>query len=312
VTNAEHDLAERIRELRRRQFGARGKADFAQRLGVSAEEYERFERGRIPPGDILVRMCELTGEDLQWLLTGVAARGTVVISGTRTRHQELLTRLAKLLNEQPGLAAPLEAFVDLLVQAETVERGVPRQLPMRAPRDLIPLFEADELPLKLPDLSEPDLRAAFSLAPALADAAVADRVNAELSEPSSDPQVSPPPSRVEVLMLRGAEGSARRYLSSPQVAACFPGLFGVRLRDDAMRPMFAAGDTVLVSVGSGPQVGHPALFRRTDVAEACCRIWLGEDEQAAHVGRLADGEMEHVERSRLCWSLQVLYRLVAA
>jgi len=122
--SAEKALTERIRQLRRRHFGAGGKAEFARRLDLPLEEYERFERGRLPPGDVMLRMCELTGEDLQWLLTGVAARGTVVISGTRGRHQDFLTRLARLLDEKPTLAAPLEAFVELRTSVGAAKRHV--------------------------------------------------------------------------------------------------------------------------------------------------------------------------------------------
>ena len=309
--NAQQALAGRIRELRRRQFGPRGKREFAQRVGVSLEEYERFERGTLPPGEIMVRMCEVTGEDLQWLLTGVAGRGTVVISGTRARHQDLLTRLAKLLDDKPSLATPVEAFVDLLLRGEQTEGQMVPQLPATPPRDLIPIFEAAELPARLPESGAPQLVAGFPLSLSLPSVIVTQREPAGLAEPASEYDEGAF-TRVEVLTLTPEEGTARRCIHSPRIAECFPGVFGVRLHDDTMTPMFRAEEAVLVALGSGPKVGHAALCRLVDEADVRCRIWLGEDETSVQLGRLADGEVERVDRASVCWTLEVLYRLAPA
>ena len=307
MNDAERTLVGRIKELRHRQFGPRGKEEFARRLGVSPEEYEQYERGTIPPGDVLVRMCETTGEDLRWLLTGRPGRGTVVISQARTRHQELLTKLARLLDERPTLAAKLEAFVDLLVGDPRVDAGVGRQLPFSSPSDLIPIFDSDGLPLQMPEEGE----AVLQLALPLPDAAVARREAAGLAEPASryEAGMFRP---VETITLQPAAGPVREWMSSRQIAKCFPGMFGTRLHDDAMKPMFGTGDGVLVSVGSGPKIGHPVLCRLAGEGGARCRIWLGADQASVNLGRLADGEVERVDRVSVCWSLEVLYRLAAA
>lgn len=150
MSSPEQALARRIRELRRRHFGPQGKELFATRLGLSLEEYGRFEQGVVPPGEVMVRMCEATGEDLQWLLTGVAARRTMVIAGTRGRHQDLLARLARLLDERPQLAAPVEAFVDLLTQGEPAHAEEAPALPGPSHQHLVPILEPQELPRTLP------------------------------------------------------------------------------------------------------------------------------------------------------------------
>ena len=306
MSDPEKALAQRIRELRRRQYGPRGKAEFARRLDVPLDEYERYERATIPPGDVLVRMCEATGEDLQWLLTGVASRGTVVISQARTRHQDLLTRLAQLLDEKPTLAAPVEAFVDLLVTGETAEAGIARRLPTPTPRDLIPIFEDTNLPLHLPTKDAP-----FALAPSFSNASVSLRQTVSLAEPAGryEPDALRP---IEVLTLRAEDGADQQCVCSAEIAGCFPDMFAVRLHDDTMAPMFGDGDAALASPGSVARIGRPALCRLADDPRVRCRIWLGEDETGVNLGRLADGAMEHVERANVSWSLEVLYRLAAA
>lgn len=310
MNGAEQALGQRIRELRRRHFGAQGKERFAARLGVSADEYARYERGAVPPGDVLVRICEVTGEDLQWLLTGVAARGTVVISGTRGRHQDLLARLARLLDEHPELAAPVEAFVSLLAGTPPGRAANVPALPVQSVEYLIPVFEAEELPLALATTPE-DAPGPFDLAPYRGDAEAIERISVTLTEPAMS--YAPEAFRkAELLTLRAPEGRPRRCLHSAEIACCFPNAFGVRLADESMAPMFAADDAVLVAVGVGPKVGQPALCRVADEAGVRCRIWLGDDEGLVRLGRIADGECEQVPRDKLLWSLEVLYRLARA
>ena len=321
-------LAERIREIRRRHFGARGKPEFARRLGVTDEEYERYERGLVPPGELLVRICELTGEDLQWLLVGVPSRQTVIISGARSRHRELLTRLARMLDESPELAAPVEAFVDLLAEGQQVRSRVVAELPAAAGPVLVPIFAPRELPYSLPGGRPPGAgrgeeaaQNGRELAPWVADdmglvvpearVTITACEAARLAEPASeyDEAAARP---VELVTAVADRGEPRQYLRGSQIGACFPDLFGVRIEDDEMSPMFRAGDALLVTLRARARVGRPALCRLDGPPHACCRIYLGEDEGGVQLGRLADGELERVPRDRVRWSLEVLYRVRAA
>ncbi len=301
-------LAHRLRELRRRHFGAQGKALFAQRLGLPEDEYARYERGVVPPGDVLVRICETTGEDLQWLLTGVASRGTVVIAEARGRHRTLLTRVANLLEQKPAAAAPLDAFLDLLDQSEHARRPRPAALP--DPTALIRVFELDDLPPTLPT-DGPDGPGRFELATLPDGEPLGPAESMELVEPAV--QYSPGTARNTTLVtVRAADGRTYRCLQDPVVTNCFGGAFGARLTDDTMRPMFDAGDCVIVSIGCAAKVGRPALCRFADQPPARCRIWLGTEGETVSLGRLADGAVEQVPRTSVLWSLEALFRLAPA
>jgi hypothetical protein len=311
VSTPEKALAKRIRELRRRHFGPRGKAELARRLDLPLAEYERFERGKLPPGELMVRLCELTGEDLQWLLTGVPARGTVVISGARGRHQNLLTQIAQALDARPTLAAPLEAFLDLLLRSEDARQQTARGLPAPSSDELIPLFEPAEWPEQLPD---PDGPGGSELLPATLPGeslAAAEFEHAILVEPTSEYDAGTP-SNVTLLVAHDAAGQARRFLRSRTIACYLPGAFGVLLDDETMKPMFSAGDVLVVAAGATPKIGSPALCKFVDCADDRCRIWLGEDADQVHLGRACDGETEHMPRAQLRWSLEVLYRVARA
>jgi transcriptional regulator with XRE-family HTH domain len=312
MSTPERELAQRIRELRKRHFGPRGKDEFARRLGVARTDYDHFETGKLPPGELMVRMCELTGEDLQWLLTGISSRGTVVISGARNRHQDLITRIARALDARPRLATPLEAFFDLLLRGEDIRGDTPREFPTPATGGLIPLFAAHEWPQELPDPDDgPGGGGPLAPLPRETSLATAERVPAGLTEPALEYD-SATLRNVHVLSVPDATGATRRFVQSREVADCFPAAFGVVLGDDAMEPMFTAGDALLVTVGAGPQLGRPALCKFADRADDCCRIWLGEDQDRIQLGRVSDGQHQQMPRAQLRWSLEVLYRVSPA
>lgn len=322
-------IAERIRELRRRHFGPRGKSELARRLGISLCDYEDLEKTSQPPADVLIRICELTGEDLQWLLTGVAARGTVVISGARGRHQQLLARVAQLVEESPGLASPIEAFVDLLAAGEHARGAALGALPA-PPDDLaeyIPIFDSQELPDEFPPggpgggllpmrqgarsrgvaesaisivrLCEP---AAASLGGAAVRAALG--VNAD---DAALAQAAP----AHLVRLPDSGGAVRNFLKAAAVRRWLPGAFGIRVPDDALMPLIAAGDTLLTSLDAAPELGVATICRFRS-GETRFRVWLGESDGLVHLGRPSDGAQEREPREDVRWSLGVLYRVTAA
>jgi transcriptional regulator with XRE-family HTH domain len=307
VASAQAALAKRIRELRRRHFGARGKPEFARRLGVRLEQYEAYERNRVPPGDLMVRICEVTGEDLQWLLTGKPSRDALMISGVRPRHRHLLTRATEALNRRPELAAPFESFLDLLTADERLNAQRKRQLKPPAPTRLIPVFEPGDVP-ELPPSDQDWAPAAASAARALPPSDAHCR--ALLLEPEAE-EIRPGDRR-EVRSLEAPDQTAgpRWFLESPELSTCFPDAFAVVLRDETMRPMFEPGDAALVAPGCEPVVGRPVLCRLADDPPLRCRVWLGQEADCVNLGRVADGEHERVSRDRLRWSFEVLFRVV--
>ena len=127
-----YGIIQRIRELRERFSGPRGRSKFAQALAISPSTYNYYERDRIPPIEVLLRICEVTGADIEWLLTGressrkfAFAKETVgtdpreaVISGV---NSVLLRKLDALLTENPDLGTAVSAFVDLLVEKKAIE-----------------------------------------------------------------------------------------------------------------------------------------------------------------------------------------------
>lgn len=67
-------VGERIRAIR----GKMTQTEFARKLGVRKQNYiSRYERGRIPSPDLLVKMASIGKVSLDWLLMGKKVRGRV-------------------------------------------------------------------------------------------------------------------------------------------------------------------------------------------------------------------------------------------
>lgn len=310
MSTPEKALSGRIRELRRRHYGAKGKDEFARRLGLSRAEYDSLEEGRLPSGELMVRMCEITGEDLQWLLTGVSARGTVVISGTRRRHRDLLTRIARSLDEKPKLATPLEAFFELLTHSGGQRRQTQSAELSEAKEELLPIY-GDVWPEQLP--GSDDSGGTGLPAPKVdrAELVCAARVTNFLIEPDLEGR-APALRRIDIVSIADASGRTARYVESAELAKWFPGAFGLVLHDEAMKPMCNPGDVLLVVPGEEPQLGRPAACKCKDPDEEFCRIWLGREGDRLRLARVADGASEEISSERLCWALDVMYRLTPA
>src|SRR3954451_15947050 len=63
-------ICERLKQVRVQVCGARGQSHFAALLQLSPSTYNYYEKGRIPPVDVLDRASRVTGAPLLWLIRG--------------------------------------------------------------------------------------------------------------------------------------------------------------------------------------------------------------------------------------------------
>jgi len=63
-------ISERIRQLRLKRHGNRGKAAFAREIGVTATAVAQYEDGANPKVEVLQRISEVCNVSLRWLVTG--------------------------------------------------------------------------------------------------------------------------------------------------------------------------------------------------------------------------------------------------
>jgi transcriptional regulator with XRE-family HTH domain len=63
-------ICERLKQVRVQVCGPRGQSHFASLLLLSPSTYNYYEKGRIPPVDVLDRASRVTGTPLLWLIRG--------------------------------------------------------------------------------------------------------------------------------------------------------------------------------------------------------------------------------------------------
>ncbi len=112
----ENSVIERIRELRLRHFGGRGKSSFAKSIGISPSTYSYYEKDRLPPIDVLLRICDLTGTDIYSLLTG-KKRSDECKSG---QNEGVINRINEILSKYPHTKESITAFCDMLESINTI------------------------------------------------------------------------------------------------------------------------------------------------------------------------------------------------
>jgi transcriptional regulator with XRE-family HTH domain len=70
-------ICERLKLVRIQVCGPRGQSHFAALLHLSPSTYNYYEKGRIPPVDVLDRASKVTGAPLLWLIRGEPGDFTV-------------------------------------------------------------------------------------------------------------------------------------------------------------------------------------------------------------------------------------------
>src|SRR3569832_641983 len=63
-------ICERLKQVRVQVCGARGQSHFASLLHLSPSTYNYYEKGRVPPVDVLDRAARVNGAPLLWLIRG--------------------------------------------------------------------------------------------------------------------------------------------------------------------------------------------------------------------------------------------------
>ncbi|MHC4717723.1 MAG: S24 family peptidase, partial [Planctomycetota bacterium] len=271
--------------MRRELHGDRGKAKFARELGISASTYNYYETGRVPPADLLVKIADIAGVDLRWLLTGEESVPTV------PADHPALRRVAAVLAEHPAAAGPLLAFVDILAKtmawprkeapAEVaVEAAAPSTEPARASQGPsrpdqewipvlgrsaagVPHFWADDREGKgvtvLTDLIERYARRGGRSVRPATTVAMAGEGGSEVAQ-------------IITLAAPDADNVAEFVASGP-LKRKYPDAFAVRIDGDSMSPEINHGDVVICSPAVSAGQGRIAIVQLVNQIGVTCKIY---------------------------------------
>ncbi len=311
----ENAIIERVQQLRNQYAGSRGKSKFARALGLSASTYSYYENDRIAPIDVLLRICQLTGADLHWLLTGETAAESppsAVAGG-------VLHKIKALLAENPDLAAPVSAFVDLLAEKKQLENKIhtPAQ-PTPQPRpgwipvlgrtaagivhfwDQTMLPSSDQAVTQLDDLVKKHMGKSI-----ITSAGGQVSVDFQPARIAGRGQKLP----ASLVDVKAAPDEIVQFVQCDDIFQAFPDSFALQIDGDSMSPRINDGDIVILSPSVPAVDGQIGVARLIDQIGVTCKIIRG-DENSVHLIPINEHyETKIVPKADLLWSLAVIYHI---
>jgi transcriptional regulator with XRE-family HTH domain len=305
---------ERIRLLRRQHAGERGKSKFARALGISPSTYSYYEDNRIPPVEILLKICEVTGADLQWLLTGQSAGKSFAFGENFGPMQ----KLNDLFANNPEMTGAVLAFIELLCEKKGIEKKFhiaetvtlkperPGWIPVlgRTAAGIIHFWDQTLLPEPKQAITELD-----ELVTKHIGKAIIGSTNGTVSiDFQARPLVENLKNRqVNIIKLAGLEEEQIvEFVQCEDIHNLFPDSFALQIDGDSMSPRINDGDIVILSPSVPAAQGQIGIVRIANQIGVTCKL-LRTTENETHLIPINERyEPKVVSKKDLLWALAVL------
>lgn len=271
------DLIQRLKELRIRHYGPRGKRRFAAALGIPLSTYCTYETDRQPPPALLVKVAELTGCDLNWLLTGdLAYRRTPALDPD---EQAIVQRLARLIAGRPEARQAVEALADLLAEGRQArQQPNPHPQPSNRAIPVIGRAAAGKIAFWPNVVDAEDLPDLAQLAHQASDRSAGHLIPSEcLSSPL------PEPHQADVTIVELADPLQMGHLPVDGVILTKNSTWNlksvaVRIDGDSMADLLRDGDYVIADPEQPPAAGQPALVMVAGQIGATCKVYIDDGD----------------------------------
>jgi len=291
--------------------GPRGKSSFAKQLGISASTYAYYESCRVPPADILVRIADLAGADLRWLLTGEAGGRNV------PADHPALQRAAALLASCPDAAAPLTAFLDILSASLRFPAKTPAEqtaFPSARPESPPRLETPGEAWIPILGRSAAGVPHFWSAGDQAGTTLLEDLITRHANRPAECIRPAAVSSEdagdcraVQIVTLRSqAEDAPAEFLSAPRVKARHGDAFALRIDGESMAPDIRHGDLVVLSPSVPAADGRPAVVQLAGQIGATCKLYRRQGDQVHLIPVNERFDPQAVPAGRVQWALRVL------
>lgn len=303
----------RIRLLRQQYTGGRGKSKFARALGISPSTYSYYENDRIPPADIILKICELTGADLQWLLTGRHSEKEFAFGPNAV----LLRELDVLLSAHPELREPIVAFVELLREKKGIEKEFEREtspsklrrpgwIPVlgRTAAGIIHFWDRTFLPEPRQAVTELDELVQKHIGKKIVGS-VDGTVTIDLRvRPLMDNLTKRQVNLVQVSTPERQE--VVEFIECEEIHKLFADSFALQIDGDSMSPKINDGDIVILSPSVPAAQGQIGIARVVNQIGVTCKL-IRTTENEVHLIPINERyQTKVVAKKDLLWALAVL------
>jgi len=309
-------IINRIRQVRESYAGLRGKSSFSNKLGLTPSTYNYYEKDRIPPIEILWKICKITGCDLEWLVTGQSKSQEPKKNDPLT---PLVQRMDVFLKENPASIRAMEAFFELLVHKNSVETSKNQLTPEKSHED----SQEHWLPVLGRTAAGlinywPENENGLPQVTQLGDLIQKHRMNILHKLPSRqvscDSALSGVPqleaNQVSVVRLHEmTEQGVCEFVQCQRVVERYPDAFALRIDGDSMSPHMGDGDLVILS----PSVPHAeavaAVVKLKNQIGVTCKIVRTQGNDLHLIPVNEKYEPQIIARDQIEWALAVLWRV---
>jgi len=298
-----------------------------------------YESRRVPPADVLVKIAQVAGVDLHWLLTGRPAPAVAP-----TAQHPVIARAARLLADNPAAAEPLAAFIQVLAEtarfpenpfaAEPTAAQAPRAAKHKAPkaradgpRTAQPRPGHDAKPSDLPaGAAKEDWipllgRTAAGVAQFWADhedtaglTALQERVNryarARPQRVQDATAAWPEPAELGPIQLITLtcprEDEPAEFVAAAAFKARYPDAFALRIDGESMAPDIRHGDIVLLSPSVPAAQGRPAVVQLARQIGVTCKLYHRREDRVHLVPINEQYPPQAYPVQTVVWALRVL------
>ncbi len=306
-------IIQRLKTLRTQYAGARGRSKFARALGISPSTYSYYENDRVPAIEVLLKICEVTGADLEWLLTGQSAEKKFAFGP----NSGLLQELDSLFTNNPELTEAVLAFIELLCQKKGVEGEFrsevlgrkldrPGWIPVlgRTAAGIVHFWDQASLPEPKRAITELD-----ELVKKHIGKAIVSSVDGTVS---IDLQALP---LVDGIKRQGAnliqvcgQGQEQivEFVQCEDIHNLFPDSFALHVDGDSMSPRINDGDIVILSPSVPAAQGQIGIARVANQIGVTCKL-IRTTQRDVHLIPINERyETKVVVKKDLLWALAVL------
>ncbi|MHC4477242.1 MAG: S24 family peptidase [Planctomycetota bacterium] len=309
----ENAIIERIKQMRAGLEKGRSKSKFARALGISPSTYSYYEKERVPPIDILLKISEVAPCDLNWLLTGRTPTEKPAFGPGRA----VLERLGKLFAENPDLIGPLSAFVELLCEKQDLEKQLDRK-PAASGRDrpgwipvlgrtaagLVHFWQQESLPKPEQAVTELDELVSRHLGKTVVGS-VDTTVSIDLRARPLLEQMHN--HAVNLIRVTGEdEEQIVEFVQCQPIHEIFPDSFALHIDGDSMSPRIDDGDIVILSPSVPAAQGHIAVAHLANQIGVTCKLIRTTETQVHLIPINERYEPKVVPKEDLVWALAVL------
>jgi len=305
-------IIERIKLLRKQHAGDRGKSKFARTLGISPSSYSYYESNRVPPITVLLKISEVTGVDLDWLLTG----RKIEKKSASGPNKLLLEQLDNLLTDSPELAQAVLAFVELLCEKKGLQKELSEVQPAKIARPswipvlgrtaagIVHFWDQTSLPEPKQAITELDELVRKHTGKTIVgsvDGTVAIDLRARaLVDGIKSHQVN-------LIQVGGPEHEQIvEFVQCEDIHRLFPDSFALQIDGDSMSPRINDGDIVIVSPSVPAAQGQIGIARLANQIGVTCKLIRTTDTEVHLIPINERYETKVVPKKDLLWALAVL------